>query len=96
MSWSYGGDKDMDHPDEIASANPDPVGSVPEGIAPRESERGFEKSLKDLEETSRDLKRRIEDERRRENLPIDPALGDPEIERRSADGSNDLPDRDED
>jgi hypothetical protein len=66
------------------------------GGAPMESEREFEESLKRLEDASRDLKERIAEERRRDDLPIDSALGDPEIERQNADGRNDLPDRDED
>jgi hypothetical protein len=58
-------------------------------------EKAFERSLADLEAASRDLKERIIDERRRNDMPIDPALGNPEIERQNADGRNDLPDRDD-
>jgi len=58
-------------------------------------ERAFERSLADLEAASRNLKERIIDERRRNDMPIDPALGDPETEKQNADGRNDLPDRDD-
>ena len=52
-------------------------------------------SLARLKDASRDLKERIIDEKRRNALPIDSALGNPEEEARNADGRNDLPDRDD-
>ena len=58
-------------------------------------ERAFERSLAELEAASRDLKERIIDQKRRNDMPIDPALGNPETERQNADGRNDLPDRDD-
>jgi hypothetical protein len=45
-----------------------------------------------LKQASRDLKQRIIDEKRRNDMPIDAALGDPKQEARAADGSLDLPD----
>jgi len=59
-------------------------------------EKAFERSLAELEAASRDLKERIIDEKRRNDMPIDSALGNPEIEKQNADGRNDLPDRDDD
>ena len=58
-------------------------------------EKAFERSLAELEAASRDLKERIIDEKRRNDMPIDSALGNPESERQNADGRNDLPDRDD-
>jgi hypothetical protein len=58
-------------------------------------EKAFERSLAELEAASRDLKERIIDEKRRNDMPIDSALGNPEIEKQNADGRNDLPDRDD-
>ncbi len=58
-------------------------------------EKAFERSLAELEAASRDLKERIIDEKRRNDMPIDSALGNPETEKQNADGRNDLPDRDD-
>jgi hypothetical protein len=55
-----------------------------------------QESLTDLKEASRSLKERIIDERRRNDMPIDSALGNPAEEARNADGRNDLPDLDDD
>jgi hypothetical protein len=59
-------------------------------------EKAFERSLAELEAASRNLKERIIDEKRRNDMPIDSALGNPETEKQNADGRNDLPDRDDD
>jgi len=53
------------------------------------------KSLEELKEASRDLKERIIEEKKRNAMPINASLGDPETDARNADGHNDLPDRDE-
>ena len=58
--------------------------------------QAVERSLADLEAASTDLKERIIEEKKRNAMPIDSALGNPEIERQNADGRNDLPDTDED
>jgi hypothetical protein len=58
-------------------------------------EKAFERSLAELEAASRDLKERIIDEKRRNDMPIDSALGNPETEKQNADGRNDLPNRDD-
>jgi hypothetical protein len=55
-----------------------------------------ERSLADLKAASSGLKERIIDEKKRNEMPIDSALGNPEIERQNADGRNDLPDTDDD
>lgn len=49
-----------------------------------------------LQEASRDLKQRIDEQKRRSDMPINSALGNPDEEARNADGRNDLPDSDED
>ena len=58
--------------------------------------QAVERSLADLAAASSDLKERIIEEKKRNAMPIDSALGNPEIERQNADGRNDLPDTDED
>ena len=50
-----------------------------------------ERSLKSLKEASSQLKARIEEERRRHDMPLDSALGNPEEEERNSDGRLDLP-----
>jgi hypothetical protein len=48
-----------------------------------------------LKEASRDLKERIIEEKKRNAMPVNSSLGDPEIDARNADGRNDLPDEDD-
>jgi hypothetical protein len=55
----------------------------------------IEQKLGDLESASRDLKQRIDDEKRKHDMPINSSLGDPEVDARIADGRNDLPDEDD-
>ena len=43
-----------------------------------------------------DLKTKIADAKRRNDLPLDSALGNPAWERSAADGRHDLPDEDDD
>jgi len=52
-------------------------------------------SLADLKEASRDLKERIIEEKKRNAMPINASLGDPEVDARNADGRNDRPDEDD-
>jgi hypothetical protein len=59
-------------------------------------EAGANETLADLKKSSDDLKRRIEEEKRKSAMPINPSLGNPEVDARNADGRNDLPDRDDD
>lgn len=53
-------------------------------------------SAADLRKASEDLKGRIDEAKRRSGLPLDSALGNPEWEKRAADGRFDLPDDDND
>jgi hypothetical protein len=53
-------------------------------------------SLARLKESSNKLREKIVDEKRRRDMPIDSALGNPEEEVRNADGHLDLPDTDDD
>jgi hypothetical protein len=55
----------------------------------------FSKSLKQLEEESKELKARIDRDRRDHDMPVDPQLGDPKWEEKAADGRFDLPKDDE-
>ena len=56
----------------------------------------FSRSLERLKDASRDLKERIEQEKRRQDMPIDAALGNPEWEQRAKDGRFDRPPSDDD
>jgi hypothetical protein len=53
-------------------------------------------SLAELKNASEDLKQRIEEEKRRNDMPLNSSLGDPKVDARNADGRNDLPDSDDD
>jgi len=53
-------------------------------------------SLPELRKASEDLKTKIAEAKLRNDLPVDPALGNPEWERNVADGHVDIPDRDDD
>jgi DNA anti-recombination protein RmuC len=53
-------------------------------------------SLARLKDTSNKLREKIEEEKRRRDMPIDSALGNPEEEVRNADGRLDLPDNEDD
>ena len=53
-------------------------------------------SLARLKQASSDLKQRIIDQKRRNDLPLDAALGNPSEEAKNADGRNDLPDTEDD
>ena len=46
----------------------------------------FSKSLKQLEEESRELKSKIDEDRRAHDMPIDSQLGDPKWEEKAKDG----------
>ena len=50
----------------------------------------MQKSLDELKEASRDLKERIIEEKRRNDMPVNSSLGDPKIDAENADGRNDL------
>jgi hypothetical protein len=55
----------------------------------------FSKSLKRLEEESKELKAKIDQDRRAHDMPVDAQLGDPEWEEKAADGRFDRPKDDE-
>ncbi len=48
-------------------------------------------SLSDLREASRALKEKIIEEKKRNDMPVNSSLGDPEVDARNADGRNDVP-----
>jgi hypothetical protein len=62
----------------------------------KEPAKGAEpQSLAKLKDASRDLKQRIIEEKRKNDMPINSSLGDPEVDARNADGRNDLPEADD-
>ena len=68
---------------------------MPKQDASNPAGEDFSKSLKQLEKDLFDLKKRIEEEKRRHDMPLDSKLGDPEWEQRAADGHLDRADNDE-
>jgi hypothetical protein len=52
-------------------------------------------SLPELRKASDDLKAKIDEAKRRNDMPVDSALGNPGWEQRAADGHLDVPDRDD-
>ena len=52
-------------------------------------------SLSDLREASRALKKKIFEEKKRNDMPVNSSLGNPEADARNADGRNDLPNCDD-
>ena len=55
-----------------------------------------ETSLEELKQASHDLKEKIEELKRKTDMPLNPAIGDPRIDADNADGHNDLPPDDDD
>jgi len=55
----------------------------------------FEKSLKELEKESDELKAKIERERRARDMPVDSNLGSPDWEEKAKDGRFDAPKKDD-
>jgi hypothetical protein len=49
-----------------------------------------------LRKASEELKDKIAEAKRRQNMPLDSALGNPDWEARAADGRFDLPEKDDD
>ena len=62
----------------------------------RSDEKAAAQSLGKEKEKSLDLKRRIEEAKRRHDMPLDSHLGDPNWEERAADGHLDIPESEED
>jgi hypothetical protein len=52
-------------------------------------------SLPELRKAADDLKAKIEEAKRRNDMPVDSALGNPGWEQRAADGHLDVPDQDD-
>jgi len=52
--------------------------------------------IEKLKQESHDLKERIEELRRKTDMPLNSSLGDPAIDAANADGHNDLPEDEED
>jgi hypothetical protein len=55
----------------------------------------FAKSLDRLKQKSKEVKAKIEQEKRRHDLPVDSKLGNPAWEQSVADGHLDLPEQDD-
>ena len=52
-------------------------------------------SLETLKKASQDLKERIEEQRRKSDMPVNSSLGDPAVDAANADGHNDLKEEDD-
>jgi hypothetical protein len=52
-------------------------------------------SLRDLKKASAELKAKIDEAKRQHDMPLDSALGDPNLEERAADGRFDRPDEED-
>ena len=63
--------------------------------AGKQPAREAEPSASDLRKASDDLKARIAEARGRNDMPLDSALGNPNWEKRAADGRFDVPDDDD-
>jgi hypothetical protein len=55
----------------------------------------FSKSLKQLEEESKELKSKIDQDRRAHDMPINSQLGDPKWEEKAKDGRFDRPENED-
>ena len=67
-------------------------GEAQSDTEPFDAESG---SLPDLRKAADDLKTKIDEAKRRNDMPIDSALGNPGWEQRAADGHLDVPDQDD-
>jgi hypothetical protein len=88
--------KDDDHKRTTAPRDDEP-GRPPEvkvdsGAAGPESKAD---RLSEFKKASQDLKARIADAKRRNDMPVDSSLGSPRFERDAADGRFDAPDEDD-
>jgi hypothetical protein len=52
-------------------------------------------SFDELQRAAQDLKKRIDEERRKNAMPVNSSLGDPAIDAANADGHNDLKEDDD-
>jgi hypothetical protein len=55
-----------------------------------------EAAFADLKKASENLKARIDEEKRRNDMPLNSSLGDPKIDAENADGRRDLPEGEDD
>jgi hypothetical protein len=62
---------------------------------PEQMSEDFAKSLERLKEESKEVKAKIEQEKRRHDLPVDSKLGNPDWEKSVADGHLDLPEQED-
>lgn len=69
---------------------------MPDPATADQSAKDFSKSLDRLKKESEDMKARIEQEKRKQNMPLDSNLGNPTWERDAADGHLDVPEDSED
>lgn len=65
---------------------------MPDRKPSEQSTEDFSKSLERLKQESQEVKAKIEQEKRRHDLPLDSSLGDPAWEEKAADGRFDVPD----
>ncbi len=69
---------------------------MPDEKPTEQSPDEFSRSLDRLKEESKEMKDRIEQEKRKHDLPLDSNLGNPAWEESVADGRLDLPEDDDD
>jgi hypothetical protein len=50
----------------------------------------------ELERASEELKQKIEEQRRKHDMPVNSSLGNPDVDAQNADGHNDVKDDDDD
>jgi hypothetical protein len=65
---------------------------MPDQKPSEQSPEDFSKSLEQLKQESQEVKAKIEQEKRRHDLPLDSNLGDPAWEEKAADRRFDVPD----
>lgn len=61
-----------------------------------EQPNGASQSFDELKQKSEQLKAKIEEEKRKHDMPLDSTLGDPEWEEKAADGRLDIPEETDD
>ncbi len=56
------------------------------------STKAARETLADMKQSSEDLKHKIDELRKKTDMPVNSSLGDPKIDAENADGRRDLPD----
>jgi hypothetical protein len=74
----------------------DKVAEASERVDRIRQETGDDRSEAELTKISADLKSRIEEAKRENDMPLNSALGSPDFEKRAADGHLDRPEDDDD